>query len=59
MTDPSTEAEDPRLAIRPEPVPAGGEAECGTLDDDAIAGLFRAAAAIQPWEKLHHDNEHN
>ena len=45
--------------MKPEPVPAGGEAEVGTLDDDALAGLFRAAAAIQPWEKLHRDHAHN
>jgi hypothetical protein len=42
MTEPSTEQTDPKLAVRPEPVPAGGEQESESP--------FAGAAQVPPWE---------
>jgi len=42
MTEPSAEPTDPKLTVRPEPVPAGGEAE--------KLSPFEDASQVPPWE---------
>jgi hypothetical protein len=42
MTEPSTEQTDPKLTVRPEPVPAGGEQE--------PESPFAGASQVPPWE---------
>ena len=41
-TEPSTEQTDPKLTVRPEPVPASGEEE--------PESPFAGAAQVPPWE---------
>jgi len=42
MTEPSTEQTDPKLTVRPEAVPAGGQQE--------PESPFAGAAQVPPWE---------
>jgi len=42
MTEPSTEPTDPKLTVRPEPVPEGSEQE--------PESPFAGASQVPPWE---------